>query len=171
VEGLATVLAPPGRLEQVSTGDRGFHVFVDYAHSEDALRNALGVLREAMNADEPSSKGQLIVVFGCGGDRDQGKRAPMGRAAAELADSVVLTNDNPRSEDPQKIILEIRAGISGGAKVHVESDRRLAILHALGEARSGDVVLLAGKGHETQQVIGEETFDFDDRAVAREALA
>jgi UDP-N-acetylmuramoyl-L-alanyl-D-glutamate--2,6-diaminopimelate ligase len=167
VEGLATVSPPPGRLERVSTGDRGFHVFVDYAHTEDALRNALGVLRDAMTPGQ----GRLIVVFGCGGDRDRGKRAPMGRAASELADSVVITSDNPRREAPQQIIDEIRAGISGGAQVHVESDRRLAISHALAGARAGDVVLIAGKGHEGLQLVGAESIEFDDRVVAREELA
>ena len=167
VEGLATVSPPPGRLEQVSTGDRGFHVFVDYAHTEDALRSALSVLRSAMTPGQ----GRLVVVFGCGGDRDRGKRAPMGRVASELADSVVITSDNPRREAPQQIIDEIRAGISGGAQVHVESDRRLAISHALAGARRGDVVLLAGKGHESVQLVGGESIEFDDRAVAREALA
>ncbi len=167
VEGLATVSPPPGRLERVSTGDRGFHVFVDYAHTEDALRNALTVLRDAMSPGQ----GRLIVVFGCGGDRDRGKRAPMGRAASELADSVVITSDNPRREAPQQIIDEIRAGISGGAQVHVESDRRLAISHALAGARAGDVVLIAGKGHEAFQHVGDQSLEFDDRAVAREALA
>lgn len=95
----------------------------------------------------------------------------MGRAASELADSVVITSDNPRREAPQQIIDEIRAGISGGAQVHVESDRRLAISHALAGARAGDVVLIAGKGHEAFQHVGDQSLEFDDRAVAREALA
>ncbi len=185
VEGLATVSLPPGRLERVSTGDRGFHVFVDYAHTEDALRSTLGVLREAMGgmgsqlesegaAEQraPAEQaGRLVVVFGCGGDRDREKRAGMGRAAASLADGVVITSDNPRSEDPMAIIQEIRAGISGEAQAHVEVDRRLAIQHALLAAKPGDVVLIAGKGHETQQVLASETLEFDDRIVAREVLA
>ncbi len=165
-EGLATVSLPPGRLERVSAEDRGFHVFVDYAHSEDALRKALTALRGAMG----EGSGRLHVVFGCGGERDASKREPMGRAASELADSVVLTSDNPRGEDPDAIIREIRAGILGGATVFVESDRRLAISSALGAARPGDVVLIAGKGHETQQVLATESLDFDDRVVAVEEM-
>lgn len=167
VEGLAAVSPPPGRLERVSTGSRDLHVFVDYAHTEDALRRSLGVLRDSMTDDH----GELVVVFGCGGDRDRGKRAPMGRAATELADRAILTSDNPRGEDPLRILEEVRAGATGGAEVHVEPDRRAAIAHALRGASPGDVVLIAGKGHETVQIAGGEVHRFDDRVVAREVLA
>lgn len=166
LEGLATVSPPPGRLERVLAAERGFSVFVDYAHSEDALRVVLGALRQTLEG----GSGRLHVLFGCGGDRDRGKRAPMGRVASELADVVVVTSDNPRGEDPEKIIDDIRAGMTGGAEVHFEVDRRLAIERAIGQARSGDVVLIAGKGHETVQTIGAKSFAFDDREVVREVL-
>ncbi len=145
----------PGRLERVDTGNAGYSVFVDYAHTEDALRNAAATLR-ALTA------GRLIVVFGCGGDRDATKRPAMGRAAGELCDSIVLTNDNPRSEEPARIIDQIAAGISG-AQYRILPDRREAIRHALGSARRGDTVLVAGKGHETYQIVGATTIHFDDR--------
>jgi UDP-N-acetylmuramyl tripeptide synthase len=115
---------------------------------------------------------RLIVVFGCGGDRDRGKRAPMGRVVNELADLAIVTSDNPRSEDPERIIAEIVAGMEPAhAQRFVEPDRRAAIRRAVEVARAGDVVLIAGKGHETTQTIGGEVFEFDDRKVAREALA
>jgi len=167
LEGLATVSPPPGRLEPIDTAGRGFSVFVDYAHSEDAVRVALTTLRQPLEG----GSGRLHVLFGCGGDRDRGKRAPMGRVASELADVVVVTSDNPRGEDPEKIIDDIRAGMTGGAEVHFEVDRRLAIERAIGQARPGDVVLIAGKGHETVQTIGARSFAFDDREVAREVLS
>jgi len=167
LEGLATVTSPPGRLERIENTGKGFHVFVDYAHTEDALRGVLTALREALG-DGP---GRLLLAFGCGGERDPGKRAPMGRVASELADVVVVTSDNPRGEDPQKIINDIRAGLTGGAEVHLEVDRRLAIGRAVGQARPGDVVLIVGKGHETVQEIGAESLAFDDREVAREVLS
>ncbi len=167
-EGLASVTPPPGRLEPVDTGDRGFHVFVDYAHTPAALAGVLDALREG-RGDAP---GRIVCVFGCGGDRDRGKRAPMGRAAGERSDRVIATSDNPRHEDPLAILDEVRQGLDGtGADVVVEPDRRLAIELALRDARPGDVVLIAGKGHETQQVVGDEARPFDDRAVAREVLA
>ena len=165
LKGLATASPPPGRLERIDAGERGVHVFVDYAHTEAALQNVLGSLRDTVDA------GRIILVFGCGGDRDRGKRAPMGHVASRLADVVVVTSDNPRSEDPQEIINDIRAGLTGEAEVHLEVDRRLAIERALSLAESGDVVLIAGKGHETVQEIGGERGEFDDRAVAREVLS
>jgi len=171
LEGLATTSSAPGRLEPVPTGGRGFQVFVDYAHSPDALERVLHTAREL--AAGPGAAGRLIVVFGCGGDRDRGKRAPMGRAAAELADVAVVTSDNPRGEDPAAIAQAVLAGWPARARadVRVELDRRRAIALALSLARAGDVVLVAGKGHETTQEVGGQRLPFDDRAVVREVLA
>jgi UDP-N-acetylmuramoyl-L-alanyl-D-glutamate--2,6-diaminopimelate ligase len=162
---LATVAHIPGRLQRVDSG-RPFHVFVDYAHTDDALDNVLSALR-------PVTAGQLIVVFGCGGDRDRTKRPRMGRVAQELADRIVITSDNPRSEDPDKIIDEIVAGLdkNGLARTAILPDRREAMADAIGQAVAEDVVLIAGKGHETYQIIGRERIDFDDVAVAAEILA
>ncbi len=181
LEGLANAPSAPGRLEVVPTNGRGFTVLVDYAHSEDALENVCRTLRqslEAHDAGEPAvappsaANGRLIVVFGAGGDRDKGKRAPMGRVVNDLADLAIVTSDNPRSEDPAAILTEIVAGMEPArARRIVESDRRRAIEIACGEARTGDVVLIAGKGHETTQTIGTRVHSFDDRAVAREVLA
>ncbi len=160
IEGFAGV---PGRLEPVECG-QGFSVLVDYAHTDDALERVLGALRQL----EPR---QLIVVFGCGGDRDRSKRPRMGRAAQKWADWVVITNDNPRSERPESIIAEIRAGITPGSKEVKEiPDRAAAIEYAIGQAQEGDVVLIAGKGHEDYQLVGGKRYDFDDRKVAREKL-
>ncbi|MBL8861481.1 MAG: UDP-N-acetylmuramoyl-L-alanyl-D-glutamate--2,6-diaminopimelate ligase [Planctomycetes bacterium] len=176
LEGLANAHGAPGRLESVPTRGRGFTVLVDYAHSEDALQNVCRTLRQALAApaDEdaaPATNGRLIVVFGAGGDRDQGKRAPMGRVVNELADLAIVTSDNPRSEDPARILGDIVSGMQPPrARRIVEEDRRRAIELACGEARPGDVVLIAGKGHETTQTIGVEAHSFDDRAVAREVL-
>ncbi len=150
-----------GRMERLTAG--GVAVIVDYAHTPDALENALRSLRETTHAS-------LAVVFGCGGDRDRGKRPQMGAIAAALADRVYVTSDNPRSEDPLLIIDDIVSGIEG-TNYEVETDRRRAIERAIAEARSGDVVLVAGKGHETYQIIGEQILPFDDAAVACEALA
>lgn len=171
LEGLAAVTAPPGRLEPVATGERGFRVFVDYAHTAEGLAAALDAARELLAAQP--QPGRLIVVFGAGGDRDREKRGPMGRAAAERADLVVVTSDNPRHEDPAAIAEAIVAGARSGASgtsIAVELDRRAAIGLALGEARPGDVVLVAGKGHETIQTIGDVGRPFDDRRVVREVL-
>ena len=145
---LADVPHIPGRLERVPT-DRDFAVFVDYAHTDDALVNVLSSLR-------PVTDGRLIVVFGCGGDRDRTKRPRMARAAQTHADRIVITSDNPRTEDAQAIIDEIAAGLdrSGLARSRIEPDRRTAIAAALDLAEAGDVVLIAGKGHETYQIIG-----------------
>ncbi len=152
----------PGRLEEVPTG-RGFQVFVDYAHTDDALRNVLHTLREV-------TRGRLIVVFGCGGDRDRTKRPLMGRVAEVGADRVIVTSDNPRGEDPAVIIDEIVAGVHNGAAVQVEVDRRTAIQCAIQLAQDDDIVLIAGKGHEHFQEVGSRTIAFDDRQVAEEAL-
>jgi len=142
----------------------GFDVVVDYAHTPDALENALRALRE-------TTAGAIAIVFGCGGDRDRGKRAEMGAVAAQLADRLYLTSDNPRSEEPRAIVDEILAGMPDGVGHVVELDRRLAIERAIAEARAGDVVLVAGKGHEAYQIVGDQTLPFDDAAVARAALA
>lgn len=167
VEGLASVSSPPGRLEPVPAPPGvqapGLTVLVDYAHTPDALASVLDALRETL---EPGRR--LICVFGCGGERDTGKRGPMGRAAAERADLVVLTSDNPRGEDPEQILSQVRAGAHGGAVVEEQPDRRLAIRQALAAGRDGDVLLIAGKGHETVQLVGGQAVDFDDRRVAEE---
>jgi UDP-N-acetylmuramoyl-L-alanyl-D-glutamate--2,6-diaminopimelate ligase len=158
--GLAGLERVPGRMEHAGGGD--VDVVVDYAHTPDALENALRALRETTRAS-------LTVVFGCGGDRDRGKRPQMGAVAASLADRIYVTNDNPRSEDPYTIAGEIVAGI--GAHEHVvELDRRRAIARAIAEAKPGDVVLIAGKGHEAYQIVGESVVPFDDLATARELL-
>jgi UDP-N-acetylmuramoyl-L-alanyl-D-glutamate--2,6-diaminopimelate ligase len=163
--GLAAAPPVPGRLEAVDAG-QPFTVVVDYSHKPDALDQALRSARELV-----APGGTLTVVFGCGGDRDRAKRPIMGEVAARLADRVVVTSDNPRSEDPLAIIAEIRAGIPGGAPgVDVEPDRRRAIEGALAAAGAGDVVLVAGKGHESTQVVGDRALPFDDREVARAAL-
>ena len=159
---LEKITPPPGRMEPVETGDRGFAVLVDYAHTTEALAGTLETLRPLVGEG-----GGLVVVFGCGGDRDESKRVPMGRAAAAGADRVFITSDNPRGEDPEAICRAVAEGAAGGAaEVLVEPDRRLAIRAALGAAQRGDVVLIAGKGHETHQEISGEKRPFDDRLVA-----
>ncbi len=158
---LASLERIAGRMEHFR-GD-GIDVVVDYAHTPDALERALESVRE-------TTRGDVAVVFGCGGDRDKGKRAEMGALAARLADRLYVTNDNPRSEDPRVIVDAIVAGIGGRDHV-VELDRRRAIERAIGEARPGDLVLIAGKGHETYQIIGDRVLPFDDAEVARAALS
>jgi len=157
----------PGRLEAVGAGQE-FRLFVDYAHTEDAIRAVLSAVRGA-------GAQRVISVVGCGGDRDRTKRPRMGRVAAELSDFVVVTSDNPRTEDPMKIIEEILPGIPGSATHEVEPDRAAAIRRAVERARregfsAADAVLVLGKGHEDYQVVGTERVHFDDREVAREAL-
>ena len=152
-----------GRLERVPVGLPAA-VFVDYAHTDDALTNVLGTLREM-------TRGRVVVVFGCGGDRDRTKRPLMGRACAALADHLVVTSDNPRSEEPMAIIREVQAGIPEGTAVTVEPDRRAAIRCALSLAGEGDVVLVAGKGHEPFQELAGRTVPFDDRQVVMEEAA
>ncbi|MCJ7544817.1 MAG: UDP-N-acetylmuramoyl-L-alanyl-D-glutamate--2,6-diaminopimelate ligase [Phycisphaerae bacterium] len=161
LEGVAIV---PGRLQRVPIA-ADYQVFVDYAHTDDALEKALGAIR-------PLASGRLILVFGCGGDRDRTKRPRMAAVAARLADRVVVTSDNPRSEDPQTIIDEILAGLdeAGWARTAVQVDRRAAIAQAIGEARAGDIVLIAGKGHETYQIIGDRRIHFDDAEAAAECM-
>jgi UDP-N-acetylmuramoyl-L-alanyl-D-glutamate--2,6-diaminopimelate ligase len=163
-EGIAMLPAVPGRFERIDEG-QPFLVMVDYAHTDDALKNVLRTAREI--TDE-----RLIVVFGCGGERDRTKRPRMGEAAGTLADFVVLTSDNPRSEDPLLIMADALVGLQRTGKPYIaEVDRGVAIRKALHEARSGDVVVLAGKGHETYQVLKEGKVDFDDRVEARKVLA
>ncbi|MCA1643866.1 MAG: UDP-N-acetylmuramoyl-L-alanyl-D-glutamate--2,6-diaminopimelate ligase, partial [Acidobacteria bacterium] len=163
---VAVCAGAPGRFERVAhAGD--FAVVVDYAHTDDALRNVLRTAR-----DVASEGARVITVFGCGGDRDRTKRAPMGEAAASLSDVVVLTSDNPRTEDPEAILRDAEVGLKKTGKPYLKLiDRREAIARAIREARSGDVVVIAGKGHETYQIIGTETLHFDDREVARALLS
>ncbi|MFQ5848199.1 MAG: UDP-N-acetylmuramoyl-L-alanyl-D-glutamate--2,6-diaminopimelate ligase [Candidatus Methylomirabilales bacterium] len=167
LEGLATVRHIPGRLEPVACG-QPFTVVVDYAHTPDALEWVLRALRELC-------PGRLTAVFGCGGDRDRTKRPLMGQVAVQWADRVVLTSDNPRSEMPETIVEEIEAGVEGvpggTGKTMRRVDRREAIRAVLQEGRPGDVILIAGKGHERTQIVGEQVIPFDDRAVARELLS
>lgn len=160
--GVAALASVPGRLEAVDAG-QDFEVLVDYAHTDDALEKVLLLLK-------PLASGRLLTVFGCGGDRDRTKRPRMGRVAARLSDRVFVTSDNPRGEDPAAIAREVLAGVPAGSAVAVELDRRRAIERALDEARRGDVVLIAGKGHEDYQIVGSKRSRFDDRIVARELL-
>jgi UDP-N-acetylmuramoyl-L-alanyl-D-glutamate--2,6-diaminopimelate ligase len=162
-EGLASLPQVPGRLERVPTPAGTAAVLIDYAHTPDALARALAALR-------PLVEGRLIVLFGAGGDRDRGKRPEMGRVAAEGADLSIVTSDNPRTEDPERILDEIEAGMGGAPRRRV-LDRREAIRTALDVAEPGDLVLLAGKGHETYQIRGTQKYPFDERVVVREILA
>ncbi len=160
--GLDTVPGVRGRFEPVEAG-QDFTVLVDYAHTPDSLEQVLDAARQICDRN-------LIVVFGCGGDRDRSKRPLMGRAASNAADLAIVTSDNPRSEDPAAIIAEIKRGMRGGADVLDEVDRRAAIQRAISEAGTGDVVVVAGKGHEQGQTFAAETVPFDDVSVVREAL-
>jgi UDP-N-acetylmuramoyl-L-alanyl-D-glutamate--2,6-diaminopimelate ligase len=163
----ALALAPPvrGRFERIRAR-QGFDVLVDYAHTDDALRN---LLRSARSL-RPE---RVLTVFGCGGDRDKGKRVPMGRAAGEWSDIVYLTSDNPRGEDPQKILEDVEPGVRefrAPGEYTMEANRRRAIELALRAARPGDLVIVAGKGHETHQILADRTVAFDDRQVVEEIL-
>lgn len=165
-EAIAAVERIPGRLDPVFD-PQGRHIYVDYAHTPDALDHALGALR-------PLTPGRLICVFGCGGDRDAGKRPQMGEIAGRWSDHVVVTSDNPRSEAPEAIIEMILPGlrrVAGADRWEAIADRALAIQRAIAATRPGDTVLIAGKGHETYQVLADRTIDFDDRRVAERALA
>ncbi len=192
VAGLTENFGAPGRLQAVAaTGwelaEMPFHVFVDYAHTHDSLENVLKALRATMGGGSfakrqagsvadvdgrglgdggEGERGRLICVFGCGGDRDRTKRPKMGAVAERLADVVIVTSDNPRTENAERIIEEICAGFSEGwrdaGKISVEADRRAAIRDAIGAARPGDVVLIAGKGHENYQIMGTTKHHFDD---------
>jgi UDP-N-acetylmuramoyl-L-alanyl-D-glutamate--2,6-diaminopimelate ligase len=168
--GIASLAGVPGRFDVVSSDAKGdVTVVVDYAHTDDALRNLLETAR-------PLTQGRLITVFGCGGDRDRTKRPLMGAVAGRLSDVIVITSDNPRSEDPNRIIEDIQRGMTqdtlrgSDQRLLTIVDRRAAITAAIDLARPGDLVLIAGKGHETYQVIGDRVVPFDDGAVAREAL-
>jgi UDP-N-acetylmuramoyl-L-alanyl-D-glutamate--2,6-diaminopimelate ligase len=167
--GVAALTRVPGRFERVDCGQH-FSVVVDYAHTDDALRNLTALAREFVSRN--SRAGKVITLFGCGGDRDRAKRPMMAEAAGRGSDFVVLTSDNPRSEDPLAIINDALVGLQRtGVKYKVEPDRRLAIEIAISQAAAGDIVLLAGKGHEQVQVTREGSFPFNDAAVAREVLA
>jgi UDP-N-acetylmuramoyl-L-alanyl-D-glutamate--2,6-diaminopimelate ligase len=162
-QGLKVCIGAPGRFERVAHNG-GFAVIVDYAHSDDALFNTLKTAREL-------TEGRIISVFGCGGDRDITKRKPMGEVAGKYSDLVVITSDNPRSEDPLQIIKEIEVGLKMTDTPYlINSDRRDAIHQAISKAKPNDVVIIAGKGHETYQIIGGDKFHFDDREIATEAL-
>jgi UDP-N-acetylmuramyl-tripeptide synthetase len=166
-QGLCNLRRVPGRFESVEEG-QPYRVIVDYAHTEDGLRNVLKAARGIC-------EGRLVVVFGCGGDRDKGKRPKMGMAAAEWADHSIVTSDNPRTEDPERILLDIEVGLQRAGKRKYEDyliilDRAEAIRTAIEGAKSGDVVLIAGKGHEDYQILGDKRIHFDDCEVARAAL-
>lgn len=163
-QGIARVRGVPGRLEPIEMG-QPFQVLVDYAHTPDSLENVLRTTRDL------AGEGRLIVLFGCGGDRDTGKRPQMGAIGRALADVCIVTSDNPRSEDPHAIIRQIVDGaVEGPAELIVQADRREAIATAIGAAQAGDVVLIAGKGHESGQEVAGVTTPFDDRDVARQVL-
>ncbi len=161
-QGLAGVDRVPGRLERVEDAGE-FTVLVDYAHTPDALATVLATARGV-------TRGRLITVFGCGGDRDRGKRPLMAEVGSRLADLAILTSDNPRSEDPAAILDEMVAGVPSGRTVEIIVDRRAAIARAVEQARPGDVIVIAGKGHETVQIVGDRRLPFDDREEARRAL-
>jgi UDP-N-acetylmuramoyl-L-alanyl-D-glutamate--2,6-diaminopimelate ligase len=162
VRGLESVACVPGRLERIECG-QPFHVFVDFAHTPDALTGVLATLRGL-------TEGRLICVFGAGGDRDKTKRPMMGRAVEEAADLAVVTSDNPRSEPPRSIIAQILNGFRHPIEARVIPDRAEAIGWALNHARPGDTVVIAGKGHEQVQIVGHQQFEFDDREVAKQWL-
>ncbi len=166
-EALAEFYGAPGRLEKV-VNQRNLHIFVDYAHTDDAVRTVGRALKQLKG----NSKAKIITVFGCGGDRDKGKRPLMALAASEFSDRLIITSDNPRSEDPLQIIADIRAGVPQAWAGHLESepDRKKALALALQTAREGDVILVAGKGHEDYQIIGDKKFDFSDVKVLTEML-
>ena len=163
VEGLKSARGVKGRVEVVETG-RDFSVIIDYAHTPDGLYNVIRTIRGFC-------KGRIITVFGCGGDRDVTKRPKMGRIAAELSDYCVVTSDNPRSEDPEKIVADVVAGVKEGkCDYTVVTNRFEAIEFALDIAEKNDVVLLAGKGHETYQILRDRTIDFDEREIVHKLL-
>ncbi len=161
-QALGRIECVPGRLDKVQTR-KPFDVFVDYAHTDDALQNVLSTVREI-------ARGRVILVFGCGGNRDTGKRPKMGRVAGELADFAVVTSDNPRKEDPREIIRQIEAGFAGKTNYQVVVDRREAIAQALKLAKARDIVLIAGKGHETYQEFADTVVPFDDKVVVQQLL-
>jgi UDP-N-acetylmuramoyl-L-alanyl-D-glutamate--2,6-diaminopimelate ligase len=157
--GIGTLTAVRGRFEQVPS-PTGWTAIIDYAHTPDALENTLTAIRELL---PKTGSHKIITVFGCGGNRDKDKRPKMGRIASSLSSITILTSDNPRQEDPQVILDAIQAGVLPGVTVYMEPDRRRAIIKGLLLAEAGDVVLIAGKGHENYQVIGTEKSHLDDR--------
>jgi UDP-N-acetylmuramoyl-L-alanyl-D-glutamate--2,6-diaminopimelate ligase len=169
-EGIEKMKGVPGRFERIEEG-QDFTVVVDYAHTEDALRRVLLTARELIK-EQRERQGKIITVFGCGGDRDRGKRPKMGEVAASLSDLAIITSDNPRSEDPLNIIKEIERGITaaGLSNYTVLPDRREAISKAIDMAEKGDFILIAGKGHEDYQIIGDKRYPFDDRKVVGEMI-
>lgn len=160
--GLSSLDIVPGRLERLDAA-ADFSILIDYAHTDDALKNVLTTLK-------PLTQGRLIVVFGCGGDRDRTKRPRMAAVAEQLADCVIVTSDNPRTEEPNAIIREILTGFKRPTAVRVEPDRRKAIALAVHDARPDDVILIAGKGHEDYQIIGTKKHPFSDKEAALDAL-
>ena len=164
LEALGHATAPPGRMEGFSVGPAGPMLVVDYAHTPDALNKVLAALRA-------HTGGRLWCVFGCGGDRDPGKRPLMAAAAEALADRIIITDDNPRTEDPDRIVAMLSGALTGRVPARIERDRAKAIAAAAAEARPGDVVLIAGKGHEDYQIYGTERRHFSDRDIARSLTA
>jgi len=162
IQGIAQLPCVPGRLERVDCG-QDFAVFVDYAHTPDALEQVLQLVRA-------ETSGRLLTVFGCGGDRDPGKRPLMGEVATRLSDYTIITSDNPRTEDPQRIIDAIITGVDKSKDYVAIADRQEAIAHAIAVAQPRDTVVIAGKGHEDYQIVGQTRRHFDDREVARAAL-
>jgi UDP-N-acetylmuramoyl-L-alanyl-D-glutamate--2,6-diaminopimelate ligase len=162
-DGIAALPVVPGRLEPVDAG-QDFTVLVDFAHTDHALENVLASIRSF------AGDRRIITVMGCGGDRDRLKRPRMGRAAARQSDHVVVTSDNPRTEDPMAIIQDIRQGLTGFTNFEIEPDRRKAIRKAVRAARPTDILLVAGKGHETYQIVAGVVRPFDDRLVVREEI-
>lgn len=164
-DALTSLVHIPGRMERVPAGDAGFSVFIDYAHTEQALKSLLTTVRSFRKNSE-----RIVLVFGCGGDRDREKRAPMGRVADELADFVIVTSDNPRTENPDAIIADILSGMNAPGKHLVIRSRRRAIEHAILTAMAGDIIILAGKGHETYEITASGVRQFDERKILRSAL-
>ena len=164
MKGLEGFRGVPGRLERIEAHDADTGIFVDYAHTPDALDHALGALRKA-------GFGRIIAVFGCGGDRDRTKRPLMGKAVREGADIAILTSDNPRTEDPEKIMDDVMPGLEGMREVHREADRRKALALAVKLIKPGDALLVAGKGHEPYQIIGKTKYPFSDQQILKELLA
>jgi UDP-N-acetylmuramoyl-L-alanyl-D-glutamate--2,6-diaminopimelate ligase len=163
IQGLPSFAGVPGRMERVTSPEDEITVLVDYAHTPDGLKSLLEAAR-------PFIPGRLICIFGCGGDRDRTKRPKMGAITAELADVLVVTSDNPRTEDPERILADVITGISTSKPVLVQVDRRLAIEEAILQAKPGDGVVIAGKGHEDYQILGTTKYPFDDREESRKAL-
>ncbi|NGX38308.1 MAG: hypothetical protein K1000chlam2_01481, partial [Chlamydiae bacterium] len=163
VSHLKSIKGVRARLEKVKNR-RGLNIFVDFAHTEDALANVLTTLKRV-------KQGKLITVFGCGGDRDREKREKMGRVVCRLSDEAIVTNDNPRSEDPEKIAAQILKGFENDYPVHLQLDRRKAIRRAIELANPEDILLIAGKGHENEQIFAHQIIPFDDKEVVQEICA